>query len=121
MVAALGDVLTTLRPWLLWTGGLVWFLLAVLAVRKLVAALRSRAREDIAGRWVLVTGCDSGFGQGVIGALVARGAQVIACCLTEEGAAAAVAAGACTAPQLDLTDDDALTAMAHEAHERSGG
>ena len=79
MIAALGDVLALLRPWLVWTGGLVWGLLALFAVRRLVTALRSRTRENIADRWVLVTGCDSGFGQGVIAALVARGTRVIAC------------------------------------------
>jgi hypothetical protein len=39
-------------------------------------------RTDIAGRWVAITGCDSGFGRGVVEALVAREARVIACCYT---------------------------------------
>jgi len=77
-------------------------------------ALRERAREDITGQWIAVTGCDSGFGQGVVGELIDREAHVIALCLTQEGADAALHRGAALAPVLDLTDDAGLTAVSRD-------
>ena len=38
------------------------------------------------GRWVLITGCDSGFGQGLARAALQAGFSVVAACYTEEGA-----------------------------------
>lgn len=78
-------------------------------------------RTDIAGRWVAITGCDSGFGRGVVEALVARKARVIACCYTPEGAEAALAAGAELAPWVDLADEMAVDALATQIDEACDG
>ncbi len=104
-----------LQPWITGTGFIVWCFMALIVIKKLVAALRSRSSESISGRWVLVTGCDSGFGQGVVAELVSREANVIACCLTPDGAAAALVAGARAAPCLDLSDDAAVNQVAGQA------
>ncbi len=110
-----------LEPWLLATGTGVWLLVLVVLAACVFAALRRRAREDVAGRWVVVTGCDSGFGRGVVEALVARQAHVIAFCFTEDGAEAALAVGAARAPRLDLCDEQAVLAAAREVEAASGG
>lgn len=106
---------------LLGTGALVWLALAAWGAARLRSWIAGRARLDVAGRWVLVTGCDSGFGLGVVERLAARGARVIACTRTEAGSARAIDAGAEWAPQFDLCDPDALRAVAAEAAERCAG
>ena len=111
----------TLYPWLVATGIAVWLLLAIWMVRWLWSALARRSRMDIDGQWVVVTGCDSGFGHGIVEALVARGARVVAFCLTQEGAASALQSGAALAPCLDLADDRALEAAAGEVETACGG
>ncbi|MDP6469383.1 MAG: SDR family NAD(P)-dependent oxidoreductase [Pseudomonadales bacterium] len=101
-------------PWLSLTGAVMWlFLLAALGLR-VHKMLRARGREDVTGRWLVVTGCDSGFGHGVVESLVARGANVIAFCLTAQGADAARSLGAKLAPCLDLTDDEAVVDASRE-------
>ena len=107
-------------PWLLATGAAIWLLALLVLLSRLVAAARRRAREDVQGRWVVVTGCDSGFGRGVVEALVARRARVVAFCLTPEGAEAALAAGAELAPCLDLTDEVALSEAVLEVQAACG-
>jgi hypothetical protein len=54
--------------------------------------LKRRALLDIRDRWFVVTGCDSGIGQGVVRKLVEAGASVVAFTFTEEGARAALPA-----------------------------
>ncbi len=119
------EVLASLHSWagswMLGTGAAVWLLVLVMAVSRLVSALAGRAREDVTGRWVVVTGCDSGFGRGVVESLVARGAHVAAFCFTPEGAEAALAAGAVLAPRLDLTDDDAVRRAARQVEDACSG
>ena len=83
--------------------------------------IQSRSRRDIAGQWVVVTGCDSGIGQGVVTALTKRGAKVVACCYTENGANAARAAGATWAPHFDLSDDAAVCDVAEQIQTQSHG
>jgi NAD(P)-dependent dehydrogenase (short-subunit alcohol dehydrogenase family) len=99
----------------------VWSILALMLLHKIVSVFRERERLDISGRWIVVTGCDSGFGQGVVESLVARGARVVACCLTPEGAADALKAGAELAPCLDLNDDAAIGRMAGEVETHCKG
>ena len=70
--------------------------------------LKRRAMLDISGRWFVVTGCDSGIGAGVVRKLVEARASVIAFTFTEDGARAALDAGAKLAPCLDITNDAAL-------------
>jgi NAD(P)-dependent dehydrogenase (short-subunit alcohol dehydrogenase family) len=93
----------------------------VLVAWRLVAWLRAAARLDVAGRTVVVTGCDSGFGRGVVEELARRRARVIACCFTEEGAQAALAAGAALAPRADLSDEAAVERLAAELLSACGG
>ena len=104
----------SLYPWLVGTGTIIWLLLLLMLAVRFLSALGRRARQEVAGRWVVVTGCDSGFGRGIVEALVAREARVMAFCLTPEGAATALQAGAERAPCLDLTDDDAVVRAAWE-------
>jgi len=111
----------SLYPLLVATGALVWFLLLLMLVKRLWSRLAGRSREDVSGRWVVVTGCDSGFGHGIVEALVARRARIVAFCLTPEGASAALQAGAAQAPCLDLTDDHALELAAREVETACGG
>lgn len=90
--------LLTITGTVAWLGaltGLAW---------SVARRLRGRATLDLAGRWIVVTGCDSGIGAGVLEALVGRGAAVIALTYTEAGAGRALALGARLAPRLDLTD-----------------
>lgn len=110
-----------MSAWLLGTGALVWLAVMVLLSRWLWSALTRRRRTDVRGRWIAVTGCDSGFGRGVVGALATREAEVIALCFTPEGAEAALAAGARRAPVLDLRDPDAIDAVAREIAQACGG
>ncbi len=109
-----GDLQAAFYPWLTGTGALIWFLLLVYLIRRLWTAVGARAQHDVSGRWVVVTGCDSGFGRGIVEALVSRGARVAAFCFTAEGAESVLAAGAELAPCLDLTDDQALENAARE-------
>jgi NAD(P)-dependent dehydrogenase (short-subunit alcohol dehydrogenase family) len=117
----LGTIPESLYPWMVATGALVWLLLVLVLVARLWSALRGRREQDIGGRWVVVTGCDSGFGRGIVEALVARNARVVAFCLTPDGAAAALQAGAAQAPCLDLADDHALARAAREVETACGG
>ncbi len=103
------------------TGALVWAVLCFVFALWLVGVLRRRARLDVAGRWVVVTGCDSGFGRGVVEQLVSRGAKVVAFCFTEDGAAEALGVGAALAPRLDLTDEAAVEAAVGEVLAACGG
>jgi NAD(P)-dependent dehydrogenase (short-subunit alcohol dehydrogenase family) len=108
-------LLPPVRPVLLGLGSLVALALLLWGVARLAAWLRRRPQEDLHGRWVVVTGCDSGFGQGLVRNLVERGARVVAFCLTPQGAERAMEAGAARAPRLDLSDweatDGALKAL----------
>ena len=101
-----------------------WLVLAVIAVwlvLRVLGALRSRAQLDMAGRWIVVTGCDSGLGRGVVEKLLATNARVIACCLTQEGSDAALAAGVASAPCLDLTDEAAVASLVDDISRSSNG
>ena len=106
---------------LLATGALVWAALVLWLLVALGRRWAGRARLDVRDRWVLVTGCDSGIGLGVVEALAARGARVIACTRTEEGAEQARAAGAAWAPSFDLCDAAARQDVVAQVRERSGG
>lgn len=60
-----------------------------------------------ADRYVMITGCDSGFGQRAVRRLDMAGCQVIATCLTTEGANALrdVCSSRLTIVQMDVTSD----------------
>ena len=106
---------------LLVTGCIAWIAIGIALLARTWRALRERARHSLDGRWIAVTGCDSGLGQGVVGELIDRGAKVVAMCLTPAGAEAALERGAALAPCLDLTDEDALAAVSEEIEGACGG
>jgi NAD(P)-dependent dehydrogenase (short-subunit alcohol dehydrogenase family) len=103
------------------TGVLVWGAAALAGLSRAWTALRERARVDVTDRWIVVTGCDSGLGQGLVAELIDRNARVIALCFTEQGAHAALTRGAALAPRVDLSDDDAVRAVAVEIERACGG
>ena len=109
------DTIAYAVGWVVLVAIALWFVLRV------IDALRSRSHLDMAGRWIVVTGCDSGLGRGVVEKLVASKARVIACCLTQEGADAALATGVASAPCLDLTDESAVATLVDDIQRESGG
>lgn len=90
------------------TGIIVWLLMGLIFASWLLRFFKERAQLDMKNRWVVVTGCDSGLGLGVLEKLVAEGASVIACTYTLEGAERAKQAGAKESLCFDLTDATAL-------------
>jgi len=63
-----------------------------------------------ADRFVLITGCDSGFGRCVACRLDGAGCYVIATCLTQEGTTALqdTCSSRLTVIQMDVTDEDSV-------------
>jgi len=63
-----------------------------------------------AGRYILITGCDSGFGKRATQRLDVAGCHVIATCLTLEGASALrdTCSARLTSVQMDVTDEDSV-------------
>ena len=64
-----------------------WFLLIVIGLLTicLVNCLLPRPKVDVQGKYVLITGCDSGFGRATAIRLDKMGVCVLATCLTKEG------------------------------------
>ena len=62
----------------------VLILIAILSIY-LVTCLFGRKKIDIKGKFVLITGCDTGFGRATAIKLDKMGACVLATCLTKEG------------------------------------
>ncbi|MCC6806918.1 MAG: SDR family NAD(P)-dependent oxidoreductase [Deltaproteobacteria bacterium] len=102
-------------------GGASLTIFALIALAWLLSSLRRRRLLGIDGRWIVVTGCDSGLGQDLAGQLASRGARVVACCFTEAGAKAALAHGVALAPCFDLSDEDAIVRAAREIEVACGG
>lgn len=63
---------------------LVLVLIAFLSIY-LISCLFGRKKTDIKGKYVLITGCDTGFGRATAIKLDKMGACVLATCLTKEG------------------------------------
>lgn len=63
-----------------------------------------------AGRYVLITGCDSGFGKSAARRLDTAGCHVIATCLTADGISALhdTCSARLTAVQMDVADEDSV-------------
>ncbi len=102
-------------------GWICWFSMGVFILRRVWKYLRRLKMLDISDRWVVVTGCDSGIGAGVVKKLVETKASVIAFTYTEEGAKAATDAGAKLAPCLDITDEAAVRKTCQQVEELCGG
>ena len=98
-----------------------WLIIGYWLLSHLWSFFRQRQELQLQDRWVVVTGCDSGIGAGVMNQLTADGASVIAFCFTEQGAAAALAAGAKLAPRLDITDSEAVAKACNEVNALCGG
>ncbi|XP_071991040.1 retinol dehydrogenase 7-like isoform X2 [Engystomops pustulosus] len=66
----------------------MWFLLLFLVVLLLLYRwyIQSQILENLAGKYVFITGCDSGFGNVLAKQLDKRGMKVLASCLTDKGA-----------------------------------
>lgn len=87
--------LDSLPPWVHSTAHtLGWLLLGLISVIVVVALVRrvlysgyvSIVRKDGSRRHVLITGCDTGFGNGLAHRLHQHGFFVFAACLTQEAA-----------------------------------
>ena len=82
--------------------------------------MTGRKLLSLKNRSIVVTGCDSGIGRGVMKRLIGAEAAVIAFCFTEEGAQSALEAGAKLAPCLDLTDEIAVQEACQEVKSLCG-
>lgn len=84
-----------------------------------------RERQTVPGleeKFVLITGCDSGFGDLLARQLDARGLRVLAGCLTESGAARLreTASSRLQTVLLDVTSSSSIAAAAAWVRERVG-
>ena len=84
-----------------------------------------RERQTVPGleeKFVLITGCDSGFGDLLARQLDARGLRVLAGCLTESGAARLreTASSRLQTVLLDVTSSSSIAAAAAWVQERVG-
>ena len=66
-----------------WLTALIGIVLLLRCLERLIR--RVRIKDDPKDLYILVTGCDSGFGQDLAIKLDAMGFHVFACCLTEQG------------------------------------
>ena len=60
--------------------------LVVLAIAVIIYYIPPPKLKDVTGKYVLITGCDSGFGRKLSIELDQSGCNVFACCLTKRGA-----------------------------------
>lgn len=76
----------------------------------------SKKKVNLADRWVVITGCDTGFGLGSTAALAQAcpGVKIISICLTKEGCDKALSAGAADAIQCDVSNSAALISAANK-------
>ncbi|XP_055552850.1 retinol dehydrogenase 16 [Falco cherrug] len=103
----------------------MWLYLAAVLVGLFLLRRWHRERQMVPGlseKYVLITGCDSGFGHLLAQQLDARGLRVLAACLTEAGAARLRAA---TSPRLqtlllDVTSSQSIATAAAWVRERVG-
>ncbi|KAF1642934.1 Retinol dehydrogenase 16, partial [Eudyptes chrysocome] len=103
----------------------MWLYLAAVLAGLYLLRRWHRERQTVprlSEKYVLITGCDSGFGNLLARQLDARGLRVLAACLTETGAAQLRAA---TSPRLqtvllDVTSSQSITAATAWVRERVG-
>ncbi|XP_064495077.1 retinol dehydrogenase 16-like [Pseudopipra pipra] len=103
----------------------MWLCVAAVLAGLLLLRRWHRERQTVPGlreKHVLITGCDSGFGNLLARQLDGRGLRVLAACLTEAGAARLRAA---TSPRLqtvllDVTSSQSIAAASAWVRERMG-
>jgi NAD(P)-dependent dehydrogenase (short-subunit alcohol dehydrogenase family) len=103
------------------TGIIIWVSMLLLLLGRVVRSVKELARLDMKNRWLVITGCDSGIGLGVVEQLAAEGADVIACTYTAEGAERAAKAGAKHTLRFDITDEAAVQDAVRQINEKTGG
>lgn len=103
------------------TGIVIWAVIALLMLDRIIRAVRERIRLEMKNRWVVITGCDSGIGLGVVEQLTAEGANVIACTYTSDGAERASKAGAKHTLRFDITDEEAVRDAVEQIKKLTGG
>ncbi len=101
-------------------GTIVWGIIGLYIVVRVLSFFRRLKRLNLQGRWVVLTGCDTGIGEGVMKRLIEAQASVVAFCFTKEGAKAALASGAKLAPRLDITDAAAVQTACRQVNEACG-
>ncbi|XP_071101971.1 dehydrogenase/reductase SDR family member 9-like [Haliotis cracherodii] len=91
---------------------MMYYIIAVVVIGYILVTwfVRSRRLKDCSERFVFITGCDTGFGNGLARRLDQLGFHTFAACLTEKGAddlteatSARLVAVCC-----DVTDDDSI-------------
>lgn len=92
------------------TLGLIVFVI----LGRILKFFRGLSKYNLEKKWIVVTGCDSGIGKGVMEKLIADDAYVVACTYTEAGADNAMAAGAKHALRFDLADEEATRKAAQD-------
>ncbi|XP_054253137.1 retinol dehydrogenase 16-like [Indicator indicator] len=103
----------------------MWLWLAAVLAGLYLLRRWHRERQTVPGlseKFVLITGCDSGFGNLLARQLDARGLPVLAACLTEAGAARlrAEASSRLQTVLLDVTSSQSIAATAAWVRERVG-
>ncbi|XP_061871515.1 retinol dehydrogenase 16-like [Colius striatus] len=103
----------------------MWLYLAALLLGLLLLRRWHRERQTVPGlceKHVLITGCDSGFGNLLARQLDARGLRVLAACLTQPGAERlrAAASPRLHTVLLDVTSSRSIAAAAAWVRERVG-
>ena len=91
-------------------------LLAIYLVRRLIP----RAKVDVKDKYVLITGCDSGFGRETAIKLDEMGVCVIATCLTKEGEQSlkSVTSDKLKTFQMDVTNSQQINNVYREVKEQ---
>ena len=103
------------------SGIVIWGLIALLIVDKVIRLFKERVFLDLKNHWVVITGCDSGIGLGAVEELAARGANVIACTYTVEGAERAENAGAKKTLCFDITNENSAKEAVNTIKKITGG
>ena len=110
------------------TSPLSWILLPLIGIFTLLifCFLKSKAKLDINGKYVLITGCDSGFGRATAILLDKMGVCVLATCLTKGGEQGlkSVTSDKLKTFQLDVTNSEQIKEVYFKVTElikRDGG
>ena len=110
------------------TSPLSWILLPLIGIFTLLifCFLKSKAKLDIKGKYVLITGCDSGFGRATAISLDKMGVCVLTTCLTKGGEQSlkSVTSDKLKTFQMDVTNSEQIKEVYYNVNElikRDGG